>query len=133
MELYWGYNNVQIKKKDKQKAVFITHIKVYKPSIMFLNLTNSLATFQMMINDILRDLINIEDVVAFINDILVRRKDKKRHNKIVKEVLRKIKANDLYIKPKKCMWKIKEINFLELVMKVDGIKIQEEKVVGVLE
>jgi len=76
-----------------------------------------------MINDILRDLINIEDVVAFINDILVRRKDKKRHNKIVKEVLRKIKANDLYIKPKKCMWKIKEINFLELVMKVDGIKI----------
>jgi len=77
----------------------------------------------MMINDILRDLINIEDVVAFMNDILVRRKDKKRHNKIVKEVLRKIKANDLYIKPKKCMWKIKEINFLELVMKVDGIKI----------
>jgi len=76
-----------------------------------------------MINDILRDLINIEDVVAFMNDILVRRKDKKRHNKIVKEVLRKIKANDLYIKPKKCMWKIKEINFLELVMKVDGIKI----------
>jgi len=77
----------------------------------------------MIINDILRDLINIEDVVAFMNNILVRRKDKKRHNKIVKEVLRRIKANDLYIKPKKCMWKIKEINFLELVMKVDGIKI----------
>ena len=133
MDLCWGYNNVQIKERDKQKTVFIIHIKVYKPSIMFLNLTNSLATFQVMINDILRDLINTGDVAAFMNDILVERKDKKRYNKIVEEILRRIKADDLYIKPKKYMWKIKEINFLELIMKVDRIKIQEEKVVEVLE
>ena len=133
MDLCWGYNNVQIKEGDKQKTVFIIHIEVYKPSIMFLNLTNSLATFQVMINDILRDLINTGDVAAFMNDILVERKDKKRYNKIVEEILRRIKADDLYIKPKKYMWKIKEINFLELIMKVDRIKIQEEKVVEVLE
>jgi len=76
-----------------------------------------------MINDILRDLINTGDVAAFMNDILVERKDKKRYNKIVEEILRRIKADDLYIKPKKYMWKIKEINFLELIMKVDRIKI----------
>ena len=44
-----------------------------------------------------------------------------------------MELNNLYLKPKKYMWKIKEIDFLELVMGAEGIKIQEEKVAGVLE
>jgi len=51
----------------------------------------------------------------------------------VEEVLRRIEANNLYIKLAKCMWKVKEIDFLGLVMGIEGIKIQEEKVVEVLE
>jgi len=48
-------------------------------------------------------------------------------------VLRRIEENDLYIKPEKCVWKVKEINFLGLVMGAEGIKIQKKKVAGVLE
>ena len=44
-----------------------------------------------------------------------------------------MEENDLYIKPEKCVWKVKEINFLGLVIGAEGIKIQEEKVVEVLE
>jgi len=86
-----------------------------------------------MINDILRDLIDTGDIVVFIDDMLVETEDKKKHNEIVEEVLKRIEKNDLYIKPKKCVWKVKEINFLELVIGAKGIKIQEEKVAGVLE
>jgi len=86
-----------------------------------------------MINDILRDLIDTGDIAVFIDDILVETEDKKKHNEIVEEVLKRIEKNDLYIKPKKCVWKVKEINFLELVIGAKGIKIQEEKVAGVLE
>ena len=75
-----------------------------------------------MINDILRDLIDIEDVATFINDILVGTEDKRRHNEIVEDILKKIKANDLYMKSKKCVWKVKEIDFLGLVMGAEGIK-----------
>jgi len=38
---------------------------------MFFELTNLLATFQTMMNDLLRDMIEIGNVVAFINDVMV--------------------------------------------------------------
>jgi len=44
-----------------------------------------------------------------------------------------MEENGLYIKPEKCIWKVKEVDFLSLVMEREGIKIQEDKVTGVLE
>jgi len=86
-----------------------------------------------MINNILRDLINTEEVVVFMNNVLIGTNKEEKHDKIVKEVLRRIEENDLYIKPKKCIWKVREINFLGLVMGSRGTKLQKEKVVEVLE
>jgi len=86
-----------------------------------------------MMNDILRDLIDTRDVVAFMDDILVGTEDEKQHKEIVEEVLKRIEKNDLYIKPEKYVWKIKEIDFLGLIIGAEEIKIQEEKVAGVLE
>ena len=71
MDLRWGYNNVRIKERDKWKTVFLMIVSTYKPIVMFFRLTNSLATFQAMINDLLRDLIKIKNVAAFINNIIV--------------------------------------------------------------
>jgi len=68
---------------------------------MFFGLTNSPVTFQAIMNDILRDLIDIEDIAVFIDDMLVEMNDEKKYDKIVGKVLRRIKENDLYIKPKK--------------------------------
>jgi len=100
---------------------------------MFFGLTNSPVTFQAMINDILRDLIDTGDIAALINDMLVEKEDEKKYDEIIEEVLKRIEKNDLYIKPEKYVWKVKEINFLGLVMGVEGIKMQKEKVAEVLE
>jgi len=111
----------------------MTYLGVYEPTVMFFGLTNSLATFQAIINNILQDLIDTGDIAAFIDNMLVETEDERRHNKVVEEILKRIKSNNLYLKPEKHMWKFKEINFLGLVMGIDGIKIQKEKVAGVLE
>ena len=76
---------------------------MYEPTVMFFGLTNSPVTFQMMINDILRNLIDTGDIVVFMDDVLVGTENEKKHNKIVKEVLKRIEENDLYIKPEKCV------------------------------
>ena len=73
-------------------------------------------------NDILRDLIDTGDVAAFMNNVLVGIEDEKKHNKIVEKVLKRIEKSNLYVKPEKCVWKVKEINFLELVIEAEGIK-----------
>jgi len=70
---------------------------------MFFGLTNLLATFQAIMNDILRDLIDTRDIAAFMDNILVEIKNKKKHDEIVEEVLKRIEENDLYTKPEKCV------------------------------
>jgi len=100
---------------------------------MFFGLTNSLATFQVMINDILRDLINTGEVAAFMNNVLVGIEEERGYDEIVEEVLKRMEENNLHIKPEKYIWKVREIDFLELVIGSGGNKMQEEKMAGVLE
>ena len=59
IDLRWGYNNIRIKEGDEWKAAFTTSEGSFKPTVMFFGLTNSLATFQVIINELLRDLINM--------------------------------------------------------------------------
>ena len=68
MDLRWGYNNMRIKEGDKWKAAFTTPEGFFEPTVMFFGLTNSPATFQAMMNELLRDLINTGKVAAFIDD-----------------------------------------------------------------
>jgi len=99
---------------------------------MYFGLTNSPATFQMMMNDLFRDLINQEDTATFINDILVATNTKEGHNKLVKEVLKRLEENNLFVKPEKCKWKIREVEFLGVVIGSRGVEMQKEKVEEVL-
>ena len=99
---------------------------------MFFGIINLLATFQAMMNKILRDMINKEKVVVFVNNILVGTKMEEGYNKIVEEVLRRLEENDLYVKPEKCAWKVRKIGFLGIVIEPSGIEIEKEKVDEIL-
>ena len=53
-------------------------------------------------NEILQDLINIEKVVSFIDNVIVETRKEEDYNKIVEKVVRRLVENDLYVKPEKC-------------------------------
>ena len=112
---------------------FTTPKGSFEPTVMFFGLTNSLVTFQVMMNELLRDLINTGKVAAFIDDIIVGTKMEEGHNEIVAEIIKRLEENDLYVKLEKCKWKVKEVGFLEVVIGPDGIKMEEEKMKGVLD
>ena len=103
MDLRWGYNNVRIKEGDEWKAAFTTYLGLFEPTVMYFGLTNSPATFQAMMNDLFKDMINKGDVATFIDNVLVATETKEEHNVIVEEVLRRLEENDLYVKPEKCV------------------------------
>ena len=69
---------------------------------MFFGLTNSPAMFQTMMNELLRDLINMGKVAAFINDVIVGTKTEEVYDELVAEVIRRLEKNNLYMKPEKC-------------------------------
>ena len=104
----------------------------FKPVVMFFGMTNLLATFQGMMNEIMRDLINKGKVAVFVDDVLVGTDDEERYDEIVAEVLKRLEENDLYVKPEKCSWKTSKVNFLGVVMGQGKIEMEEEKVEGVL-
>ena len=124
---------MRIKEEDKWKAVFTMLEGSFEPMVMFFRLTNSPATFQAMMNKLLRNLINTEKVATFIDDVIVGTETEEGHDNLVAEVIRRLEENNLYVKPEKCKWKVREVGFLGVVIGPDGIKMEEEKVKGVVE
>ena len=133
MDLRWGYNNIHIKEGDEWKAAFVCHCSAFKPLVMFFGLCNSSSTFQMMMNKIFADMEDV--VVVYIDDIMIFTKtnNPKKHNKIVLEVLRCLKENDLYVKSEKCTFHTTEVDFLRMIVGKDDIKMDQEKVKAILD
>ena len=69
---------------------------------MFFGLTNSPAMFQTMMNELLRDLINMGKVAAFIDDVIVGMEMEEEYDELVAEVIRRLEKNNLYMKLEKC-------------------------------
>ena len=133
MNLRWGYNNVRIKEGDEWKAAFMTPERSFEPTVMFFGLTNSSATFQAMMNELLRDLTNTGKVAVFIDDVIIGTETEEGHDELVAEVIKRLEENDLYVKLEKYKWKVREVDFLGMIIGPEGIKMEKEKVKGVLE
>ena len=84
-------------------------------------------------NKLLRNLINIGKVAAFIDDVIVGMEGEEGHDELVAEIIKKLEENNLYMKLEKCKWKVREVGFLGVVIGPDKIKIGKEKVKDVLD
>jgi len=85
-----------------------------------------------MINDLFRDLINQGDTATFIDDILVATDMEEEHNELVEKILKRLEENNLFVKPEKCKWKVREVEFLGVVIGPKRVEMQRKKVEGVL-
>jgi len=81
-----------------------------------------------MMNNLFQDLINQGDTTTFIDDILVATDTEEGHDELVEEVLRRLEENDLFVKPEKYRWKVREVEFLGVIIGLKGVKMQKEKV-----
>ena len=71
-------------------------------------------------------------MVSFIDDIIIGTETEEEDDKLVEEVVKRLAENNLYMKPKKCKWKVKEVGFLEVVIGQEGIKMDKENMKDVL-
>ena len=85
-----------------------------------------------MMNEIFADM---EDVcVIYINNLMIfiKSNSKKEHNKIMLEVLCYLEENNLFIKPEKCTFHAKEVEFLGMVLGKGGVHMGNFKVKAIL-
>src|SRR5260370_6226361 len=100
---------------------------------MFFGLCNSPATFQMMMNDILQDFIHNGEAICYMDDILVYSCTLSNHQRIVHQVLSTLQKWRLFLKPEKCKFEQKEVEYLGLVILKDHVAMDLTKVHRVME
>lgn len=120
MDLRYGYHLVRIKKGDEWKTAFVAGKELYEYKVMPLGLCNAPAVFQRMMNTIFRDMID-DRTVIYLDDILIYAKNEEELTQTTLEVLRRLKENKLYVKPEKCLFKVKEVEFLGAFINEKGV------------
>jgi len=107
---------------------------------MFFGLTNSLATFQMMMNTIFCREVALGWLSVYMDDIVIHtsrrpneteEEHQARHREYVHIILDKLEQNDLYLKPEKCDFEKKEIDYLGLIVGGNKLKMDPKKLRGV--
>ena len=135
-DIRWGYNNIRIKEGDQHEAVFKTKYRLYEPNVMFFGLTNSPATFQAMMDHILQPWAEkwaLEDVKGswYMDNVLVASRNKKKHQQATHELLDILEANDLFLKPEKCVWEQPRMDYLGLILEEGVTRMDPAKIVGI--
>ena len=117
MDVQWGYNNIRIKEGDEWKAAFTTPFGLYEPLVMFFGQCNSLPTFQAFMDSTFRDMIVEGWLIIYMDDILVFAETMEECQEQTKQVLNRMKEEDLHLKLAKCTFNQTEVEYLGLIVK----------------
>ena len=115
LDVHWGYNNIWIKEGDGYKAAFKTALSLYEPLVMTFGLCNAPATFQTFMNQIFEDLLDMGQVVIYLDDILIFTHTSDQMDQLTGKVLECLQRHDLFLKPEKCFLIKGASNTLELL------------------
>jgi hypothetical protein len=131
-DIRWGYNNICIKEGDEWKGAFKTSEGLFEPTVMFFGLTNSPATFQTMMDDIFQEEVAQEWLKIYMDDMTIATEDDdKEHEWKVAYVLQKLLDHDLFLKPEKCQFHKKEVEYLEVIIRRGKVMMDPIKVKGI--
>ena len=132
LNLCQGYNLVRIKEGEEWKTVFRIWKKYWEYIVMPFELTNVLATFQAMINNTLRTMLNWFAII-YLDDIAIYFKTMKKHVAHVKKVLKVLASRSLWLKTSKYKFHKEEIEYLGYIVGKKRIKMNPEKIQKIME
>lgn len=131
IDLRGAYNLVRIPEGEEWKTAFRCRYGHFEYLVMPFGLCNAPGTFQGLINDTLREYLDIFCIV-YLDDILVFSDTLEEHIDHVRKVLRKLRERDLFCKLSKCQFHVTETDFLGFIVSSEGISMDPRKVTSIL-
>ncbi|GBG65039.1 hypothetical protein CBR_g49108 [Chara braunii] len=120
-----GYHQIRVVTEDQPKTAFRSCFDDYEFTVMPFSLTNVPATFQMVMNDIFRDILE-EYVLVYLDDILV-------YSRTLEDHLRHLREHDFYAKLSKCRFAQCKVDFLGHHVSDQGLRMDDEKITDIVE
>lgn len=131
LDLRNAYYLVRIREGDEWKTAFNTPVSHFEYRVLPFGLVNAPSVFQALVNDVLRDMLNVF-VFVYIDDILIFSLSPQVHVQHVRRVLQRLLENCLFVKAEKCVFHAQSVTFLGLVVSAEGIRMDPDKVQAVL-
>jgi hypothetical protein len=127
LDIHWGYNNVLIKAEDRWKATFKCAEGLFAPVVMFYGLTNSPPTFQAFMEWVFADFLNEGWLKIFIDDMLIKSRLMWEHKEREIKVLARLTEHDLFLKPEKCEFSQRQVEYLGFLISKGNIRMDPKK------
>src|SRR6266511_3649205 len=131
IDLASAYWQIKLRRQDREKTAFITAQGLYQFIVMPFGLNNAPATFQRLMNDVLREYLR-KFCLVYLDDIIIYSKTLKEHKDHVRKVLQKLAEANLKLKPSKCEWFKEELTFVGHVINREGVKPWEGNIKKIL-
>jgi hypothetical protein len=117
-------------------VAFKTKYGLFEPLVMFFGLKNSPSTFQAMMDQDFRDIIEEHrllgtEIIIYMDDILVASTSLEGHRAAVHAILDRLEALDLYLKPEKCTWESPQVDYLGLILEKGVTRMDPAKIKGI--
>ncbi len=125
LDLRNAYHLVRIKEGDKWKTPFKTPLGHFEYRVLPFGLVNAPAVFQELVNDVLRDMLNI---FVYLDDIQIFSCSLQEHVQHLRRVLQCLLENRLFVEAEKCIFHASSVSFLGLVVSADGISMDPAEV-----
>ncbi len=130
LDLHAGYNQIRLREGDRHKTAINTPLGHYQFTVMHFGLSNAPATFQTVMNDVMRPFLH-QFVVVFLDDILIYSRSVDEHCEHLRRVLQALRDAKLYAKPTKCVVGAAAVTFLGHIISGATIKADPEKISAV--
>ena len=126
LDLKSGYWQVEVHKDDREKTAFCTHEGLYQFNVMPFGLCNAPATFQRLMDMVLKGLL-WHSCLVYIDDIIIFGKTFEQHLTNLAKVLERIEHAGLKLQPQKCHLLQSQVQFLGHIISTEGVSPDPQK------
>ncbi|SOV05892.1 uncharacterized protein UDID_19059 [Ustilago sp. UG-2017a] len=126
IDLRGAYNLLRIAKGDEWKTAFCTQYGLFQYNVMPFGLTNAPASFQHLMNDTFKDMLD-RSLIIYLDNLLIYSPTLKQHQEHVSVVLARLRQAGLYAKAEKCQFSTSQTEFLGFVVSDQGVSMDPSK------
>jgi hypothetical protein len=126
LDLAYSFWQVRVREHDIHNTAFQTHDGLMEWVAMPFGLCNALATFQRMMNDILRDFLH-KFVTVYLDDVCICSRTLAEHLERLRLVLQRFKEEGLKLRLNKCFFGLQEMEYLGYIVYAGHISVSQKK------